>query len=177
VGLEMVLEAVRDYMLDTSMYKFGLQALLHFLNRLPEWPEFCQQLVQIPGLEGTEAYSRAQEVLHNTESNMPAETNGVNGNSDGAIMTNGNVDQFLTSDQLEAPFRSIHAEPPRYPDRYEDPEEDVQDKVLFVLNNVGLGRRPSAKAPRMVRYLPGRSACQVPAKLSATVPRFVGSAE
>jgi CCR4-NOT transcription complex subunit 1 len=122
VGLDMVLEAVRNYDPETSMYKFGLQALLHFLNRLPEWPEFCQQLVQIPGLQGTDAHVRAQEVLRDERNG----TNGVNG------MTNGIVNDF----NAVVPFRSVHADPLPDPEQFEDPEEDVQDKVLFVLNNV-----------------------------------------
>jgi len=122
VGLDMVLEAVRNYDPETSMYKFGLQALLHFLNRLPEWPEFCHQLVRIPGLQGTEAQVRAQEVLREEMNG----TNGVNGISNG-IPTNFDV---------VIPFRSVHADPPPNPEHFQDPEEDVQDKVLFVLNNV-----------------------------------------
>ena len=122
VGLDMVLEAVRNYDPDTSMYKFGLQALLHFLNRLPEWPDFCHQLVRIPGFQGTEAQMRAQEVLRDEMNG----TNGVNG------MGNGIMNDFNTV----VPFRSVHADPPPNPENFEDPEEDVQDKVLFVLNNV-----------------------------------------
>ena len=138
VGLQMVLEAVRDYNTDTSMYKFGLQALLHFLNRLTEWPDFCQQLIQIPGLQGTEAYIRAQEVLRDNRdplATMPV-TNGINGTSDAIGLSNGNIDNFLSSDAVVHQFRSVHADPPKNPELFEDPVEEVQDKVLFVLNNV-----------------------------------------
>ena len=137
VALEMVLEAVRDFNPETSMYKFGLQALLHFLNRLSEWPEFCQQLVQIPGLQGTEAHLRAQDVLREERDgqNNVTDTNGVSGMSDGMGISNGIMNNFLSSNAV-APFRSIHVDPPPNPEFFEDPEEDVQDKVLFVLNNV-----------------------------------------
>ena len=138
VGLEMVLEAVRDYDPDSSMYKFGLQALIHFLIRLPEWPDFCEQLVQIPGLQGTEAHACAQGVLRENRggSGNNAGTNGTNGSADGLNLVNGNIDNFLSADTAIQPFRSVHADPPPYPERFEDPIEDVQDKVLFVLNNV-----------------------------------------
>ncbi|MCJ1473816.1 hypothetical protein MMC13_002467 [Lambiella insularis] len=138
VGLEMVLEAVRDYSPETSMYKFGLQALLHFLNRLPEWPNFCQQLVQIPGLQGTDAHVRAQEILRNDRDPLAimANTNGLHGDSDGIGLSNGNIDNFLSADAIVQQFRSVHADSPTQLEPFEDPVEDVQDKVLFVLNNV-----------------------------------------
>ena len=138
VGLEMVLEAVRDYNADTSMYKFGLQALLNFLNRLAEWPDYCQQLIQIPGLQGTDAHVRAQEVLRDDRdpsATMPV-TNGINGVSDGIGLSNGNIDSFLAADAVVQQFRSVHADPPTNAEFFEDPVEEVQDKVLFVLNNV-----------------------------------------
>ena len=136
VALEMVLESVRDYVQESPMYKFGLQALLHFLNRLPEWPEFCQQLVQIPGLQGTEPYARAQEVLRDQRNNNTAETNGVDELTNVQKMTNGNMDESIMTDSLVPQFRSVNADSVSHPENYKDPEEDVQDKVLFVLNNV-----------------------------------------
>ena len=138
VGLEMVLEAVRDYNPETSMYKFGLQALLHFLNRLPEWPDFCQHLVQIPGLQGTVAHVRAQEVLRDERnpSSVVVETNGVNGLPNGMGFSNGIIDNILSSDTSAQQFRSVHVDSLPHSEHFEDPEEDVQDKVLFVLNNV-----------------------------------------
>ena len=138
VSLEMVLEAVRQYSPQSSMFKFGLQALIHFLNRLVEWPEFCRKLLQVPELQGTEAYNKAEAVLHETEVRVDNSTDkeGMNGLGDGAGLTNGNIDEFLTADTTVQSFRSVHAELPSHQDFYEDPEEDVQDKVLFVLNNV-----------------------------------------
>ena len=138
VGLEMVLEAVRDYNPESSMYKFGLQALLHFLNRLPEWSEVCQQLVQISGLQGTEAYVRAEEVLRQErgEGNKAAPTDGTNGHADGNHMTNGNLDDYSATDAVTRRFQSVHTDPLPNPGMYADPDEEIQDKVLFVLNNV-----------------------------------------
>ncbi|MCJ1356850.1 MAG: hypothetical protein MMC33_006846 [Icmadophila ericetorum] len=138
VGLEMVLEAVRDYGPETSMYKFGLQALMNFQNRLHEWPEFCRQLAQMPHVQGTEIHTRVQQILH--ENNDPAnhigEMNGINGLGDGINLTNGDVDAFLSADMNVQKFRSVYADVHTLQDPIEEPEEQVQDKVLFVLNNV-----------------------------------------
>lgn len=134
-ALEMVLESVRDYTPESSMYKFGLQALLHFLGRLPEWPEFCQRLVQVPGLQGTEPYARAQDVLREHK-NAPVDANGVENGSNGHPMTNGTVDDTIASDSLVTHFRSVNADSILHPEDYEDPTESVQEKFLFVLNNI-----------------------------------------
>ena len=138
VGLDMVLEAVRDYDQQTSMYKFGLQALLHFCNRLEEWPEYSRKLIQVPGLLGTKAYTRAQEALRENadQASYSIDGHGVNGIVGGMALTNGDIDSLLSSDTRYPKFRHINSDPVSSQDLYEDPDEEVHDKVLFVLNNV-----------------------------------------
>ncbi|KAF2016173.1 Not1-domain-containing protein [Aaosphaeria arxii CBS 175.79] len=131
VGLAMVLEAVQDYRPEDSMYKFGLQALLHFSSRLPEWPNYCDQLLIVPGLQGTEIYAKAEEVVGR-------QVNDLNGDSQNGVgLTNGNgVDEILQTETGVPKFSCLHVDPPLRPELYEEPDEEVQDKVLFVLNNV-----------------------------------------
>ena len=136
VAREMVLESVRDYTPELPMYKFGLQALIHFLGRLQEWPDFCQRLVQIPGLQGTEAYARAQDVVRDRQTNGDVETDGMDDILDTQRLPNGTVDDSFESTDLVTQFSSINVDPIASLERYEEPEEDIQDKVLFVLNNV-----------------------------------------
>ena len=138
VALEMVLEAVRDNRPDESVYKFGLQALLNFRNRLDEWPDFCRQLIQIPGLQGTEVYTRVQQILPDVSdlSGTLANTNGVDGINVDMNLTNGDIDAFLSSDSNVQRFRSLRVDMLSNQEHYEEPGEQVQDKVLFVLNNV-----------------------------------------
>ncbi|KAH7041928.1 CCR4-Not complex component, Not1-domain-containing protein [Macrophomina phaseolina] len=133
-GLAMVLEAVQDYPPEASMYKFGLQALLNFSNRLHEWPSFCDRLLRVPGLQGTEVWNKAEDIVRQQRS---GETNGeTNGDSqNGVSLTNGNVEEFGHETSARQ-FTCLHADPPLRPEVYEDPDEEVQDKVLFVLNNV-----------------------------------------
>ncbi|KUJ20497.1 Not1-domain-containing protein [Mollisia scopiformis] len=130
IGLGMILEAVRDYTPTQSMYKFGLQALMQLFPRLREWPGFCMQLLQIPGLQNTEAWAKAKEAAQyqqELDRNAPP---GINGGL-GAI-TNGDLDD-MPIPALPA-FASLHVEDPQY--EYEDPDEDMQDKIQFVLNNI-----------------------------------------
>ncbi|KAF2473358.1 Not1-domain-containing protein [Lindgomyces ingoldianus] len=131
VGLAMVLEAVQEYRPEDSMYKFGLQALLHFSNRLSEWPNYCDQLLIVPGLQGTEIYTKAEEVVQQQESEINGDT------QNGIDMTNGtNMDDLVPPESIVPKFTCLHVGPPLREDSYEPPDEEVQDKVLFVLNNV-----------------------------------------
>lgn len=136
VGLGMILEAVRDWSPETSMYKFGLQALLQLQDRLPEWPGYCAQLILIPGLQGTEPFAKASEVYGGTTGQMGggADANGTNGLPESLGLSNGEIDEFLSPETIQ--FKSIQAEDAVQSDLYEDPNEDTRDKVIFFFNNV-----------------------------------------
>ncbi|KZF19773.1 putative Ccr4-Not transcription complex subunit [Xylona heveae TC161] len=138
VGLGMVFEAVRDYAPESSMYKFGLQALIHFSNRLHEWPGLCSRLLQVPALQTTEIYSKAEEVLRDRAGRSSDDSKPDGLHAEGSSLPNGSVDEMFlqNSHSPRLNFHSIHVDPPLRPEIYHEPEEDVQDKVLFVLNNV-----------------------------------------
>lgn len=134
MGQEMILDSVRDYPQEASMYKFGLQALLHLLDRLrePEWTDYCNRLVQVPGLRGTEPYRRALEVLSQNGAQGSDDSNAVNGLVDGMSLPNGDIDDFLSPDTTFR-FKSVNAEPSS---AYDEPDEETQEKVVFFFNNV-----------------------------------------
>lgn len=141
IGLGMILEAVRDHVPDDSMYKFGLQALMQLFGRVREWPGFCEQLLQIPGLQGTEAWRKAEEVVRDHEEEMVRTRNGNAGPGHGALgnesLTNGNADDALgPTDHHLPPFTAINIDPPPAGVNYEDPVGDDQGKIQFVLNNI-----------------------------------------
>ncbi|KAJ4305510.1 CCR4-NOT core subunit cdc39 [Kalmusia sp. IMI 367209] len=124
-------EAVQDYRPEDSMYKFGLQALIHYSNRLQEWPNYCEELINIQALQGTEIYTKAEEVVR-------AQIGEVNGDGQNGVgLTNGtHGNEQLQAEPTVPKFSCLHVDPPLRPDLYEDPDEEVQDRVLFVLNNV-----------------------------------------
>ena len=134
VGQEMILDSVHDYPQEASMYKFGLQALLHVLSRLrePEWTEYCNRLVQVPGLRGTEPYRRALEVLSQNGAQASEDSSAINGLADGMSLPNGDIDEFLSPDTTFR-FKSVNAEPSS---GYDEPDEETQEKVVFFFNNV-----------------------------------------
>lgn len=141
VALAMVWQAVRDHDPSSTMYKFGLQALLHFKERLREWREYCKLLAQVPGLQGTDIWDIVQDVISAAADRQPEQH--VNGNVDvddlGPVLTNGNSSARPPSPPAPShpPFRSINADPPlRDQSSYKDPNVEVQDKVLFIVNNL-----------------------------------------
>ncbi|KAK4696249.1 CCR4-NOT transcription complex subunit 1, partial [Lecanoromycetidae sp. Uapishka_2] len=123
IGQEMVLDAVQENAPEASMYKFGLQALMQFPNRLaePEWAEYCSSLVRIPGLRGTEPFRIAEQCLAENPARL----------LDGIELPNGDMDDF--SPDTTIAFKSVTAEPAL---TYEEPDEETQEKVVFFFNNV-----------------------------------------
>ncbi|KAL9004804.1 MAG: hypothetical protein Q9188_002395 [Gyalolechia gomerana] len=134
VGLGMILEAVREYSASDSMYKFGLQALMHMQQALEAWPSYCAELAAIPGLQGSEVHTRVLEILSGPDAQnaISADPNGVNGLPDGLGLSNGEIDEYLTPN---IQFKSVHAEPVA-PGFHEEPDQGTQEKVIFFFNNV-----------------------------------------
>ncbi|KAK0628986.1 CCR4-Not complex component, Not1-domain-containing protein [Bombardia bombarda] len=143
IGLGMILEAVRDHHPDESMYKFGLQALMQLFSRLREWPGFCKQLIQIPGLQGTEAWKKAEDVVRQHEEEVAKELaiSRMRRGDDGELI-NGTIDDsvhFQSPTPLVSehpPFASVNVDPPTLGLDFEDPDENAQGKIQFVLNNL-----------------------------------------
>lgn len=134
IGLGMILEAVRDHGPEENMYKFGLQALMQLFSRFREWPGFCNQLLQIAGLHGTEAWRKAEEVVREDEEEKARTQNGQGPSNHPATdaMVNGSAEP---PDAHAPPFTAINvgSEPGGM---FEDPVVEVQDKIQFGLNNL-----------------------------------------
>ncbi|RDA83176.1 hypothetical protein CP532_6439 [Ophiocordyceps camponoti-leonardi (nom. inval.)] len=149
IGLGMILEAVRDHMPDDPMYKFGLQALMQLLGRFREWPGFCEQLLQIPGLHGTEAFKKAEEIVRDHEKEAARSHNGggtPRGLSfAGDSFVNGNADEPVATDRQAPPFAAIGVEAVPTGVDFEEPEDEQQGKIQFVLNNITEGTLQSMR--------------------------------
>lgn len=140
VALGMILDAVKDNPPDQPMYKFGVEALKQTFERFGEWPGFCRHLLRIPGLHGTDVWARAEEVCREQEDlARSGNGNGLSSTNDsvnGGAIPNGNFDDMLAAEQSVAPFNSLHVDHTTYNSAYEEPSDDTQEKVLFVLNNI-----------------------------------------
>lgn len=128
VGLGMILEAVREHDIHDPMYKFGVEAIEQLIGRLPEWAGFCHLLLQIPSLHGTPIFQKAEEVLR--EQGAQARDAELDG------LANGTLDDSAAADGVSRRFRFVSVPPLLRPEMYQEPDEKVQDKILFVLNNV-----------------------------------------
>ena len=130
-ALAMVLEAVREYPPDEPMYKFGLQALLHFQDQLPRWKKFCERLLLVSGLRGTQIENVAQRIVRSEEDGVDAGLQDPN-------LNEGNVDGFLrdSASKTTSGFTCIAVDPLRRPEVQEEPDDDIKETVLFILNNV-----------------------------------------
>lgn len=139
IALRCVLDALRNPP-GSKMFSFGLQALQQFQSRLPEWPQYCAHLLQIPHLQqaspelarviNAALQSGAQqqtEEMSKDASPYPAQQMDV----PGAATTQQNVEHTA--------FTSLHAPPLPMSEeeiKYEAPAENVQDKILFIINNI-----------------------------------------
>ncbi|CAG8600334.1 5031_t:CDS:2, partial [Diversispora eburnea] len=135
IALRYVLNSLRNPA-DSKMFTFGAQALRQFQSRLPEWPQYCSHLLQIPQLQ--QAYPdiimtvrNSLAANSNSSTTPPAGTsNAINYTKpvpeplnkviDRPAFTALNLDTLLAADKVD----------------YEIPSEAVQDKILFIINNV-----------------------------------------
>ncbi|CAG8526473.1 8493_t:CDS:10 [Ambispora leptoticha] len=109
VALRYVLSALRNPV-DSKMFNFGVQALTQFQSRLPEWPQYCSHLLQIPHLQQSHP-----EIIQYVRAALQA-------NSSNASTSNGEPrpPPMNATDKVD----------------YEVPSEAIQDKILFIVNNV-----------------------------------------
>lgn len=106
IAIRYVLDALR-MMPESTMFHFGVQALMRFQSRLVEWPQLCNALLGLPHLAHThpEIVALATRALTAAES-APA-----------------------------ASFSDIVPDPlPSQPQR--TPDESISDRILFLVNNM-----------------------------------------
>ncbi|UJO20132.1 General negative regulator of transcription subunit 1 [Fulvia fulva] len=127
----MMVEAASESTQEDPMYKFGLQALIHCIPRLKEWPLLAERIFHTPNLRSTQVWTAAEAVVKK----MQHENLGMNGDGANGI-TNGVVDDDFSAEAAIPAFTAIQVDPPLRESFYEDPNEDISDKVTFVLNNV-----------------------------------------
>ncbi|EXJ83029.1 hypothetical protein A1O3_06846 [Capronia epimyces CBS 606.96] len=147
-GLALILRAVRENEPDSLMHRFGVEALLQISDQLAEWPGLCSLLLQEPSLQHPEILQRAEEGLRAQQaaSNTPG-TNGV-GN---AVTANG--EEHAKADTGRG-FRALHADPPPLSAHFRDPDQKVQEKILFVINNLSKDNMSSKLATLKESFSP-----------------------
>ena len=124
VALRYILEALRQP-IGTKMFQFGVNSLTIFEYRLKEWPQYCALLLQIDHL--SQALPNTIREI-STFSNPNAVASGDIAGARSPAQQHGNEGIFKSL-RLEGLLKGIPMDPPM---------EAIQDRVLFILNNVTL---------------------------------------
>lgn len=116
IAIRYVLDALRSPP-DSTMFHFGIQALLRFQTRLAEWPQLCHALLALPQLQQThpEIVNVVNHALANAKSGKVPPPPPV-------------------PDTRSFPAINPETLPPN--DGQQQPTEEVSDKILFVINNL-----------------------------------------
>jgi CCR4-NOT transcription complex subunit 1 len=125
IALRFILDAVKQPP-DSNMFRFGLQALFEFRQRLHEFPKYCKVLMEIPGLSSHQQfYQQIKDIAAGGGPTTAADAG-----------TRPEI-EIAPPPPPKQDFRSLDAEvavtdtTPQ-----EDPPENVSDKVLFIVNNI-----------------------------------------
>lgn len=107
---------------DTNLFKFGVQALSRFESRLPEWQPLCEKLLQIPHLLDArpDLADNARRALLNPEE---------------ALVEGSFVTMNGASEPTHYAFTALKPDELATTET-EEPEEEVSDKILFLVNNL-----------------------------------------
>lgn len=108
---------------ETNLFKFGLQALVRFESRLPEWQPLCQALLKIPHL--LDARPELANILSRA---IALGGEGQNSTADLRTLPGGAIPE------VPPPFSAIRPDPTE--GEPESPPEEVSDKILFIVNNL-----------------------------------------
>ncbi|EXJ87677.1 hypothetical protein A1O1_04601 [Capronia coronata CBS 617.96] len=147
-GLALILRAVREHEPDSLMHRFGVEALLQISDQLAEWPGLCSLLLQEPSLQHPEILQRAEEGLRAQQAaGNGLGTNGIRN----ALIANGEEN---AKTDVGRGFRALHADPPPPGARFRDPDQKVQEKILFVINNLSKDNMASKLADLKESFSP-----------------------
>lgn len=121
IAIRYVLDALRNPP-ESNMFKFGLQALLRFQDRLPEWPQLGHALLSLPHVQQShpDIARMVRAAVSGQATNGGVASSQLNGSGEDA----------------KVPFTAINVEPLLNEGEKIEPDEDLSDKILFIVNNL-----------------------------------------
>ncbi|KAG4096458.1 Not1-domain-containing protein [Neocallimastix lanati (nom. inval.)] len=146
-ALKLILDSLKAQP-NTNLFNFGLSALIEFKSRLPEWPHYCSNLLQIGNLHQyhPEIIRYIQGITTNGM-NYPLEDitaeNPSNSFNNMATKDKSYINSVSIESTKKALFKSLNINPEiDFPIKSSQnmaiPSEAVQDKILFIINNVSV---------------------------------------
>ncbi|KAI9491135.1 CCR4-Not complex component, Not1-domain-containing protein [Zychaea mexicana] len=160
IALRLVVDALQNHEPGSKMSNFGIQALLRFKGQIPEWPDYCRQLLQIPYLEQVSpdlvqfvrrALQQQQDPAGSSSTPRaaaagPASQPTVADNNAARVAAGAKVlsvtgaghggDERSVSEPV---FTALYVPGVPYDEgntEYITPDEKIQDKILFIINNI-----------------------------------------
>lgn len=130
IALRYILDAV-SHDVESNMFKFGVQALEHFRERVPEWPQYCQQILAVNNL--AEQEPELIDMIRRKARSVPQTKSRPQSSAEDTVKSS-------RGDVFARPtFRSIDSGPnPKSADPYSEPDVETSDKILFNVNNLSL---------------------------------------
>ncbi|KAG4305375.1 hypothetical protein PORY_000931 [Pneumocystis oryctolagi] len=126
IALRYVLDAIQQPP-NSNMFNFGVQALIQFQSRIAEWPQYSSHILRVAHLQVFHP-----ELVQSIRNSLGRHVNLQGGNPN---LVN---DSNLTQQYL--PFTSLRlSKPLRDTSFFENPSESIQDKILFIINNMSHG--------------------------------------
>ncbi|TPX41510.1 hypothetical protein SeLEV6574_g06049 [Synchytrium endobioticum] len=136
IALRYVLDALRQPV-GSKLFRFGIQALSQFQARLSEWPQYCTHLLQIPHL--VQVHPEIVQYIRSLQENQAAGTATTASEPVAAIGAGpSSVSESLTS-LSSSVFTALKVDTLiniSLVEPSEVPDEVVQDKILFIINNI-----------------------------------------
>lgn len=123
IALRFILDSLRQPV-DSNMFKFGLQALVEFKERLHEFPKYCHLLLEIPGLQmHPQFYQQIKDIV-----------------SAPAIMGSGFIDNKQNSSVLFTAINFNCQIPEEV--RQDEPSAPIMERIMFHINNLAPDNLP-----------------------------------
>lgn len=119
IALRFILDSLRQPP-DYNMFKFGLQALVEFRERLAEFPKYCHRLLEIPGLRmHPNFYQQIKDIVTLPSSSSAAMLGTSDSRDEEMVFTSINYKVYITDEVPQ-----------------EDPTDSVKESVMFAVNNL-----------------------------------------
>ncbi|QSL65151.1 hypothetical protein MERGE_002456 [Pneumocystis wakefieldiae] len=127
IALRYVLDAIQQPP-NSNMFNFGVQALIQFQSRIAEWPQYVSHILRVTHLRIFHP-----ELVQNIRNSLNAGRYNYFGGNSNLMVESSQTQQYL-------PFTSLRlSKPLRDASFFGDPSESVQDKILFIINNMSHG--------------------------------------
>lgn len=113
---------------DSHLFKFAVQSLYNFKSRLHEYPIYCKHLLKCQSLS---AHAKMYQIVKDASNGKPCPDTAT------ALVTRGDSNTPVKSEVPSVVYNSVAAVPKTIGfASQEDPNENVSDKLLFLVNNM-----------------------------------------